>query len=56
MVGDFIASQWFLWEGVASVEDPAAGVGLEQTWRSQLSVPLPMVMRKARDVTYRLDG
>jgi len=55
MVGDFIASQWFLWEAVSSIENPAAGVAPGQTWRSQLSVPLPMVMRKAREVTYRLD-
>ena len=56
LVGDFIASQWFLWDAVASVENPAAGVTAGQSWRSQLWVPTPMVMRKARDVTYRLDG
>lgn len=55
MVGDFIASQWFLWDAVASVENPAAGVAVGQSWRSKLWVPTPMVMRKARDVTYRLD-
>ena len=55
MVGDFVASQWFLWDAVASVESPAAGVTVGQSWSSQLWVPTPMVMRKARDVTYRLD-
>jgi len=55
MVGDFIASQWFLWDAVSTVENPAVGVAVGQTWRSKLWVPLPMVMRKARDVTYRLD-
>jgi len=54
LVGDFIASQWFLWDAVASVENPAAGVAAGQSWRSKLWVPTPMVMRKARDVTYRL--
>jgi hypothetical protein len=55
MIGDFIASQWFLWDAVSSVEQPAGGVSAGQTWPSQLSVPTPMVMRKARDVTYRLE-
>ena len=55
MIGDFVASQWFLWDAVSSVEQPAGGVSTGQTWRSQLSVPTPMVMRKARDVTYRLE-
>ncbi len=55
LIGDFIASQWFLWDAVSSIETPAAGVAVGQTWQSTLSVPTPMVMRKARDVTYRLD-
>jgi hypothetical protein len=55
MIGDFIAGQWFLWDAVSSIEQPAAGISLGQTWPSQLPVPTPMVMRKARDVTYRLE-
>lgn len=55
MIGDFVASQWFLWDAVASIERSTEGVEVAQTWRSQLSVPTPMVMRKARDVAYRLD-
>jgi hypothetical protein len=55
MIGDFIASQWFLWDAVSSVEQPAGGVSPGQTWSSQLSVPTPMVMRRARDVAYRLE-
>lgn len=54
MIGDFVAGQWFLWDALSSVEQPAGGVSPGQTWPSQLSVPTPMVMRKARDVTYRL--
>ena len=56
MIGDFVASQWFLWDAEASIEPPAAGVAKGQSWKSRLSVPTPMVMRKAREVTYRLDG
>lgn len=54
MINDFVASQWFLWDAVSSIEKPSEGISVGQTWKSQLSVPTPMVMRKARDVTYRL--
>ena len=52
MVGDFIASQWFLWDSISSIENPLKGVGPGDSWTSVLSVPSPLVMRKARDVTY----
>ncbi len=55
MIADFICSQWFLWDSVSSIEKPAEGVSVGQSWSSKLSVPTPMVMRKARDVTYTLD-
>jgi hypothetical protein len=55
MVNDFVATQWFLWDAVSSIEEPSRGVAIGQSWRSKLSVPTPMVMRKARDVTYTLD-
>jgi hypothetical protein len=55
MIWDFVASQWFLWDAEATVERPAAGVAVGQTWRSQLCVPTPMVMRPARNVVYKLD-
>ena len=55
MIGDFVASQWFLWDAIASIQEPSEGVAVGESWSSKLSVPTPMVMRKARDVTYRLD-
>jgi hypothetical protein len=55
MIGDFIASQWFLWDSISSIKKPSEGVSVGDSWSSQLSVPTPMVMRKARDVTYTLD-
>jgi hypothetical protein len=54
MIGDFMASQWFLWDSVSSIENPADGVSPGQSWKSQLSLPLPVVMREARDVEYTL--
>ena len=56
MIGDFVASQWFVWDAVATVPLPAEGLIIGQTWPSQLPLPTPMVMRKARDVTYRFNG
>ncbi len=55
MIADFIASQWFLWDSVSSIENATEGVRPGQSWQSKLSVPTPMIMRKARDVTYRLE-
>lgn len=55
MIGDFIATQWFMWDSVSSLENPSKGVSAGQTWKSKLSIPSPMVMRKAREVTYKLD-
>jgi hypothetical protein len=55
MIGDFVAMQWFLWDAVSSIKKPSQGAAVGQSWTSKLSVPTPMVMRKARDVTYRLD-
>ncbi len=55
MIGDFVATQWFLWDAIASIEEPSKGIAVGESWSSKLSVPTPMVMRKARDVTYRLD-
>jgi len=52
MICDVVATQWFLWHALACM-DPN-GVTLGQSWQSQLSLPTPMVMRKARDVTYSL--
>jgi hypothetical protein len=54
MIGDFVASQWFLWDSISSVED-RDGISVGQTWKSKLSVPTPMVMREARGITYKLD-
>jgi hypothetical protein len=55
MIADFISTQWFLWDAISSIEKPVEGVSAGQSWNSQLSLPTPMVMRKARDVIYTLD-
>ena len=55
MISDFIATQWFLWDSISSIEKASKGIHAGQSWKSKLSVPAPMVTRKARDVTYTLD-
>lgn len=55
MIGDFVVTQWFLWDSISGIDEPSQGLTIGQTWNSQLSVPSPMVMRKARDVTYKLE-
>jgi len=55
MINDFIASQWFLWDSQSSLVNPSKGVSIGQTWKSKLSVPTSMLLRRARDVTYKLD-
>ncbi len=54
MIYDVIALQWFLWDSISSVENPAEGVALGDEWHSRLSIPGPMILRAARDVTYEL--
>ncbi len=56
MIGDFVAGVWFLWDGAATIPLPAEGLAIGQTWPSKLPAPTPMVMRQARDVTYRFNG
>lgn len=55
MVCDFMATQWFLWDSISSIDNPLEGVTVGDSWKSQLSVPTPMLMHKAREVVYKLD-
>jgi hypothetical protein len=55
MVRDFVATQWFLWDSISSIKNPAQGVTEGQSWQSQLYVPLPMLVKAAREVTYSLE-
>lgn len=56
MVNDIVATQWFLWDSISSIPADSAGLDPNQTWTSMLSLPSPMVMRKARDVVYKFEG
>jgi len=54
LLDDVLATQWYLWDSVASIEKPTKGVKVGQTWKSHLLIPTSMVLRKGRDVTYQL--
>lgn len=54
MIGDFIVSQWFLFDSISSIENPIDGVAVGDSWSSKLSIPTPMVTREARNVEYTL--
>ncbi len=54
MVNDFLATQWFLWDSVSSIPQPAKGVAPGQIWKSQMSLPVSLIMHQAREVEYKL--
>ncbi len=54
MLSDFLATQWFLWDSISSRPDPLATAEVGETWNSNLSMPLPMIMKKGRDVKYSI--
>lgn len=55
LLEDFMATQWFLWDPISSIDKPARGLRVGQQWKSKLLVPNSMAMRTARDVTYELE-
>ena len=54
MVNDFLATQWFLWDSISSIPHPSEGAAVGQIWKSQLSIPISLIMHQARDVEYKL--
>ncbi len=54
LLDDVLTTQWYLWDSLNSIEKPAKGVKVGQTWKSNLLVPTSMVLRIGRDVTYQL--
>jgi outer membrane murein-binding lipoprotein Lpp len=54
MIQDFVALVWFLWDPVSSVEKPALGVDVNDTWNSKLPAPMTWPSKTVRDTTYTL--
>jgi len=54
LLDDVLATQWYLWDSLSSIEKPSEGVKIGQTWKSHMLIPTSMVLRIDRDVTYQL--
>jgi hypothetical protein len=55
MLYDVIATQWFLWDSVSHISNPAKGVAVGEKWKSVLPAPATMILFAARDVNYKLE-
>lgn len=57
MVFDWIVFQLYLWDAVASIQNPLAGVEPNDVWTSRMLAPwpVPITNMPARLVTYKLD-
>jgi hypothetical protein len=57
LLGDFMATQVFLWNSISSINGPQKGVAVGDKWQSQLSIPSPMptLINAGRDVVYKLE-
>ncbi len=55
MLFDVIAMQWFLWDSISSINNPARGVAVGDKWKSVLPAPTTRFMPVARDVNYTLE-
>jgi hypothetical protein len=56
MVMDFMATQWNIWDSVASIKNPLKGVDKKSVWSSKLLAPMPYVSKIGRNVEYKLAG
>lgn len=54
MLTDFIAIQWYLWDGSAAVKNPSGGVQMGKDWKAIQLLPVPVPIPVARETTYRL--
>ncbi len=56
MIMDFVATQWYLWDSISSIDKPSKGVRKGQKWSSQILAPMPFVSKIGRDVEYEFAG
>ena len=54
MIDDFIATQWFMWDPVASIRKPLKGVAAGESWDSYLTIPFSRRLPGERAVKYTL--
>jgi hypothetical protein len=58
MTSDFIAMQWYLWDSVATIEEPLDGLATGNSWQASQFIPwsVPIPNPPARLTTYTLDS
>jgi hypothetical protein len=58
MIYDFVALQWYLWDAIASVPNPMAGVTPGMTWKNTqlIAWPVPIPNPPCRITTFTLDS
>jgi hypothetical protein len=56
MIMDFLATQWYMWDSIASIKNPLKGLKKGQKWNSRLLAPMPFVSKTGRDVEYQFAG
>ncbi len=54
MLYDILATQYFMWDSISSINKPAKGVAVGDKWKSVLEVPATMILFAARDVNYTI--
>ena len=54
MIDDFIVTQWFMWDPVASIKKPLKGVAAGESWDSYLNIPFARRLPGERAVKYTL--
>ncbi len=55
MIHDFMAVQWYLWDSVATIEEPLEGVKKGKSWKTNQLVPLPIPIVAVRETTYTFE-
>lgn len=55
LLDDAIAAQLMIWDAPASIEKPAKGLTVGQSWQSRLFIPTSMIIREGLDVNYTLE-
>ena len=41
MISDFIAMQWYVWDSIASVDEPTQGLTIGKSWKTRQLLPWP---------------
>lgn len=55
LIEDIIATQWFLWDSIGSLDSGGSdGIKNGFKWQSVLSAPTPLIVTQARSVEYQL--